>query len=183
MSPILVAVSHELAEDGGGLDRLMSTECHARFLKEVAPLISNSSLILCEGFYHPTLIGPDDTRYHKLQKHLLDLPDGLSPTLGGVDFRQQRIRTAQGAVTAVTVSNDPWHNVSPSFRMTNPPLSLGQNNWQGFYSEPEQRYTFIHQASDNYQSQFALGKTKSVPVGLPAGPTNRTRRPGFAPTL
>ncbi len=126
MSPILVAVSHELAEDGGGSDRLMSTACYARFLKDVVPLITNSSLILCEGFYHPTLIGRDDSRYPTLQEYLLDLPRDLSPTLGGVDFRQQQIRTAEDH-DRLGERQDRWERVAKDllrFDYGNIPTSL-----------------------------------------------------------
>jgi hypothetical protein len=79
------------------------------------------------------------------------------------------VRTALGGVTAVTINNDPWHDVSPSIRMTNAPLSLGKNNWQGSFSPPGQTYRFVHQASEHYQSDFALGRTPPVPVGIIPG--------------
>src|SRR3989344_2461083 len=95
---LIVAVSHELTDDIS--DRLLSPECLARFKSEIAPRITNNSLILLEGFNSRGIVGPD---HHGYRMALRDFGDALgttTPALIAVDPRDTASVTRSGAIAA-----------------------------------------------------------------------------------
>lgn len=88
---LLVAVRHELKplplSDHG---QVMSVACATRFIAEVAPLITDQSLVLSEGLNFASVLSPAHREYEYEKSWIFNgLLDTASPTLGGCDFRQR----------------------------------------------------------------------------------------------
>ncbi len=106
MKPLLVAVAHELCPDDSS-DELMSPESQAGFRRQVLPLVTNQTLILCEGFHYDQLVDPLHPRYGFI--YSLFFGDTLSstrPTFGGFDPRHQ---SSQEESEAIAAKYDEWH--------------------------------------------------------------------------
>lgn len=85
---LLVAIGHEISVDRSD-DRLLSATSAAGFAEEVVPLITDRSLLLCEGVSYSYLLSPNHKNYDDIKSHIFgDLLGPVLPTLGGFDLRQ-----------------------------------------------------------------------------------------------
>ncbi|HEY4487745.1 MAG TPA: hypothetical protein VI483_03215 [Candidatus Paceibacterota bacterium] len=82
---LLVGASHELTD--GISDRLLSPECLARFKSEIAPRVTNDSLILREGFSSRGIVRPDHRAYRVTLRDFGDAFGNTTPALIAVDPR------------------------------------------------------------------------------------------------
>ncbi len=111
---ILVAVSHEVLE--GNNDALMSPEVQCRFKQKVTPLVTNKTLILCEGLNHDELIGPKHPKYDFTRSFFFnDTLGSTQPTIGGFD---PRATTSPEVANTIASVYDEWYTiVTTSVRM------------------------------------------------------------------
>ena len=83
---LIVAVSHELVPHNIS-DRLLSPGCLTRFKSEVAPRITNDSLILLEGFDSRGIVRPNHQAYRMALRDFGDALGDKTPALMAVDPR------------------------------------------------------------------------------------------------
>lgn len=95
----------------------------------------------------------------------------LAPVLLQARTKTYRVRNAQGQVVALPVAprEEDWRTVGGPMAMTNRPESLTRSHWRGSFSERDQAYNFLTQATDGYQKRFDLQASRSIPVGIVPG--------------
>ncbi len=140
----LVAVAHELKTLQSD-NRLMSPVCMARFKNEVEPSITSKSLLVCEGFRHDKLVGPDHRDYKRLRQALLDLPASKQPTFGGFDARQSAVILENEVFSR---KNESWDKLA---------LEIVQTDWQ-------KRPSSLHEVIEMLKTEHHVAQLSRPPT-------------------
>ena len=123
---LLVPACHQFSSVGD--DRLMAPESQQLFKQKVESLITNTSLVLCEGFQNAELVDRTHPKYHLLHDRHVVLPEHVQPIFGGFDFRQQNKKTLSD-YDAEMARYDLWDDFVKEHLRTDPgqqPCSLAE---------------------------------------------------------
>lgn len=126
---LIVAINHGDTNDG----RILSEGCRARFKEQIAPIVTDRSLILMEGFYRNEMIRPAHSRYQAAKNHFGTALKNVNPTFAGFDTRQRNI-VSEEQLSRLEARIDSWEMFCRRNFLA---------NWSTLPSTPQEAENFI----------------------------------------